>query len=146
MWREVVELSRPKNVVLATIAVPIGAHLALSGDWSNQSVALVALQTTSAVCFMAAGNTLNDVSDVDVDRVSKAHKPIPSGRISIESAKKTAYGFAFLSLLLMAIGANATKDPIPVSIIWLTAFLLMYTYDSGTKTKIQVSSVMWQFL
>ncbi|MEL0101676.1 MAG: UbiA family prenyltransferase, partial [Euryarchaeota archaeon] len=73
--------------------------------------------------------------DVDVDRVSKAHKPIPSGRISIESAKKTAYRFAFLSLLLMAIGANATKDPIPVSIIWLTAFLLMYTYDSGPKTK-----------
>jgi len=135
MWREVVELSRPKNVVLATIAVPIGAHLALSGDWSNQSAALVALQTTSAVCFMAAGNTLNDVSDVDIDRVNKAHKPIPSGRISVESAKKSAYGFALLSFLLMAVGAYSADDPIPVSVIWLTASLLMLTYDSGPKTK-----------
>ena len=41
MWREVVELSRPKNVVLAAITVPLGAHLALGGDWSFQSLGLV---------------------------------------------------------------------------------------------------------
>ena len=67
MWREVVELSRPKNVVLAAITVPLGAHLALGGVWSFQALGLVTLQTTSAICFMAAGNTLNDVADAAID-------------------------------------------------------------------------------
>ena len=135
MWREVWELSRPKNVILATITVPIGAHLALSGDWNNQSLILVALQTASAICFMAAGNTLNDVSDVEIDRKTKAHKPIPSGRISIESATKSAYALSFISLAFMSIGSYLTEQPLPVIIIWTIAAFLMYTYDSGFQTK-----------
>ena len=135
MWREVLELSRPKNVILATIAVPIGAHLALSGEWTAHLAGLVALQTTSAVCFMAAGNTLNDVADVEIDRVSKAHKPIPSGRISVVSAQKSAYVFALLSILFMAVGAYLAEDPLPVAAIWLLASILMFTYDSGPRTK-----------
>ena len=135
MWREVLELSRPKNVILATIAVPIGAHLALSGDWDSQSAGLVALQTTSAVCFMAAGNTMNDVADVDIDGKNKSHKPIPSGRISVESAAKVAYLFGIISLGLMAVGSYLSEEPIAIVMIWLAASMLMLTYDSGPKTK-----------
>ena len=97
MWREVVELSRPKNVVLAAITVPLGAHLALGGVWSFQSLGLVALQTTSAICFIAAGNTFNDISDNTIDKVAKPHRPIPSERISIASATKVAYCLLYTS-------------------------------------------------
>ena len=101
MWHEIVELSRPKNVVLAAITVPLGAHLALGDAWTYQAAGLVTLQTTSAICFMAAGNTLNDIADISIDKISKPHKPIPSGKITVESAKKVAYGFALLSAVLM---------------------------------------------
>ena len=105
MWREIAELSRPKNVVLAAITVPLGAHLALGGAWTMQALGLVALQTTSAICFMAAGNTFNDISDVSIDKQSKPDRPIPSERITIESATKVAYSFTLLSSLFMAAGA-----------------------------------------
>ena len=78
MWREIVELSRPKNVILAAITVPLGAHLALGGAWDLQALGLVALQTTSAICFIAAGNTFNDIADVSIDIKSKPNKPITS--------------------------------------------------------------------
>ena len=135
MWREIVELSRPKNVVLAAITVPLGAHLALGGVWSIQALGLVALQTTSAICFMAAGNTFNDISDVSIDTNSKPHKPIPSGRISSQSANKVAYSFTILSAALMLSGAYFTDEPIPLIAIWTIAALLMYTYDAGPQTK-----------
>ena len=135
MWREIVELSRPKNVVLAAVTVPLGAHLALGGAWNTQALGLVALQTTSAICFMAAGNTLNDIADISIDAKAKPHKPIPSGRISVESSTKVAYTFSLLSILFMASGAYFTEDPYPLIAIWSVAAFLMYTYDAGLQTK-----------
>ena len=135
MWREIVELSRPKNVVLAAITVPLGAHLALSGDWSFQSLGLVALQTASAICFMAAGNTFNDIADCDIDKVAKPHRPIPSERISLVNASKVAYGFSFLSALCMVSAIPFTDQPYPLAVIWSLAAILMYTYDAGPRTK-----------
>jgi len=135
MWREVVELSRPKNVILATITVPLGAHLALGGVWSFQALGLVALQTTSAICFMAAGNTFNDISDIDIDKTTKSHRPIASGRISISNAIKVGYFFTLLSAIFMATGVAFTNKPYPLIAIWSIAALLMYTYDAGPQTK-----------
>ena len=135
MWREIVELSRPKNVVLAAVTVPLGAHLALGGAWNTQALGLVALQTTSAICFMAAGNTLNDIADISIDAEAKPHKPIPSGRISVESSTKVAYTFSLLSILFMGLGAYFTEDPYPLIAIWSIAAFLMYTYDAGLQTK-----------
>ncbi len=135
MWHEVVELSRPKNVVLAAITVPLGAHLALGGVWSIQALGLVTLQTTSAICFMAAGNTFNDISDLSIDKVSKPHRPIPSERISVTAATNVAYIFTFLSALCMAAAIPFTDEIYPLVAIWLLAALLMYTYDAGVQTK-----------
>ena len=135
MWREIVELSRPKNVVLAAITVPLGAHLALGGAWSSQALGLVALQTTSAICFIAAGNTYNDISDISIDKVAKPDRPLPSERISISTATKVAYAFTFLSALCMASAIPFTDEPYPLIAIWTIAALLMYTYDAGPQTK-----------
>ena len=138
MWREIVELSRPKNVVLAAITVPLGAHLALSGVWTIQALGLVALQTTSAICFMAAGNTFNDISDISIDKVAKFDRPLPSERISVESATKLAYGFSLLSLISMSMGTYLlSEDQMYVPLIWFPAAFLVYTYDMGPQTKRQ---------
>ena len=66
---------------------------------------------------MAAGNTMNDVADVDIDRKNKSHKPIPSGRISVESASKVAYLFGIISLGLMAFGCYLSEEPIAIVMI-----------------------------
>ena len=130
MWREVVELSRPKNILIASMTVPLGAHLALDGNWSSNFILLVALQTTCVMFFMAAGNIFNDISDVDIDRIAKPHRPLPSNAITIKQATKIAYVFSLLSFILMLI--NPTSHQI---MIWVIAGFLMYTYDMGPQTK-----------
>ena len=135
MWREVIEISRPKNVVLAALTVPLGAHLSIAEAWDMQAIGLVALQTICVMFFIGAGNVFNDISDYSIDKLSKPQKPITSGRITISSAKKTGYIFAALSALLMLVGIFLVDEPIPFAIVWLSAAGLMVTYDFGPKTK-----------
>ena len=135
MWREVIEISRPKNVVLAALTVPLGAHLSLAEAWDMQAIGLVALQTICVMFFIGAGNVFNDISDYSIDKLSKPQKTITSGRITISGAKKTGYIFAALSALLMLVGIFLVDEPIPFAIVWLSAAGLMVTYDFGPKTK-----------
>ena len=135
MWKVAIELARPKNVVIAAFTVPVGAHLAISGDWNYDVVGVVAIQTLSVVMFMAAGNTLNDVADKSIDKIAKPHKPLPSGRISPEQATRLAYMFIVASAILMGIAAYLISYPLVSIMIWFIAAVLMYTYDMGPKTK-----------
>jgi geranylgeranylglycerol-phosphate geranylgeranyltransferase len=53
--------------------------------------AITALQAAAiALLFTAAGNSLNDYYDRDVDRVNHPERPIPSGRVSPRGALMTA--------------------------------------------------------
>ena len=137
MWREAVELSRPKNIIIAAMTVPLGAYIA-SPELSPDLFALVALQTTSVIFFMAAGNTFNDISDISIDKVAKFDRPLPSERISIESATKLAYVFSLLSLISMSLGTYLlSEEQMYVPLIWFPAAFLVYTYDMGPQTKRQ---------
>ena len=131
MWREAVELSRPKNIIIAAMTVPLGAYIA-SPELSPDLFALVALQTTSVIFFMAAGNTFNDISDISIDKVAKFDRPLPSERISLESATKLAYGFSLLSLICMSLGTYLlSEDKMYVPLIWFPAAFLVYKLVVG---------------
>ena len=67
MWRDVVEISRLKNLILASITVPLGAHIALSGEWSSDAIIQICIQTCSVIFFMASGNIVNDIYDLEID-------------------------------------------------------------------------------
>jgi len=119
-----IAITRPLNVVIAAIAVVIGAitALGLPDDWS-----LVLWAVLSASLVTAAGNTLNDVADVEVDRVNKPHRPLPGGFISVRTAK-------WWAIVLMTGGvALAWFLPIPCRIIVLTAAVVIVAYDMWGK-------------
>ena len=81
MWRDVVEISRLKNLILASITVPLGAHIALSGEWSSDAIIQICIQTCSVIFFMASGNIVNDIYDLEIDRKAHPERVLPSGRI-----------------------------------------------------------------
>ena len=75
------EILRFGNAVMAAIAVIL---MMFVGHYYELPIILCAL-----IVFFAtgAGNTINDVFDVKIDEVNKPHRPIPSGRISVENAR-----------------------------------------------------------
>lgn len=137
-----IELVRPKNVVLASSAVIVGAWIARPSQWAQSEIALVALYTLAVMAFMGAGNTLNDIADYSTDKLNHPSRVLPSGRVGIEQAKHIAWTFAGISGLCM-VGSiffhyrGGGSADISGLIIWLCAVILMLTYDSGPATKKQ---------
>ncbi|MFQ5837790.1 MAG: UbiA family prenyltransferase [Thermoplasmata archaeon] len=87
--RGYLQLIRPLNCVMATIGCLLGSFVALGSVVAFSTTA--ALQAAAiALLFTAAGNSLNDYYDRDVDRVNHPERPIPSGRVSPRGALLTA--------------------------------------------------------
>lgn len=86
-------LTRPLNVLIGMISIFMGAFLA--GTLAPFEKVLLAC--ISGGVIMAGGNVVNDYYDVEIDRINKSFRPLPSGRVD----KKTAWKF---STILFALG------------------------------------------
>ena len=87
---------RPLNVVIAGIAVFIGAFLA-NGFLPLTNITLAII---SAAIICAGGNILNDYFDVDIDRINKPARPIPSGKITKQQAFTIAIIFLSIGIVI----------------------------------------------
>ena len=131
-----IQLMRVKNLGLALIATPLGAAFALLDFEALLDYPEVALATFSVLFFMAAGNALNDLSDVEIDKVAHPSRPLANGSISISETKML---IGFLSLLSIAslLGCLDMMEGSQAYTagIYLAAVILMITYDHGPRTK-----------
>lgn len=118
-------LIRPVNCAMIGFAVIVG-------EFVSKPVQVPILQ--SALGFLtgflicAYSMAVNDVYDVEVDRVNRPERPIPSGKVDIGEANR-------ISMLVLAGGvaaAVATLIPLAVAIALAYAFL-SWVYNSWAK-------------
>ena len=132
-------LMRMKNVVLASITVPLGAQFATGDSWISSQLEEVIAQIFAVIFFIGAGNTMNDIKDVEIDREAHPDRPLASGAISIESAQKFVKVLWMLSIICLAIGAyllyESGNSIIELLSIYFIAVTLMLTYDHGPELK-----------
>jgi 4-hydroxybenzoate polyprenyltransferase len=135
-FRSYLQLMRLPAVFTAMADVAMGFLFVQSGGthWSptpRDFATLAALLAASSLLYLA-GMVLNDVFDVDIDRRQRPERPIPSGRIPLESARRLGWR---LLLLGVAVGTGAVffTDSLRsgvVAAILATAVLL---YDAWLK-------------
>ncbi len=109
---------RPLNCTMAGSAVVVGAIIASE----TLPVTKVALAFVAAFLICGAGNTINDFFDYEMDKVNRPHRPLPSGEISLPTAR-------YYALSMFAIGV-LTAIFINVYALFLGLFnaLLLYIY------------------
>jgi geranylgeranylglycerol-phosphate geranylgeranyltransferase len=131
-----VELMRVKNLGLALIATPLGAAFALLNFEDLLGYPQVALATMSVLFFMAAGNALNDLSDVEIDKVAHPSRPLADGSIT-ELQAKILIGMLSAMSVASLVGGLYLMDGSQeyTAAIYVSAVLLMLTYDHGPGTK-----------
>jgi geranylgeranylglycerol-phosphate geranylgeranyltransferase len=89
----------------------------------------LALKGSLAAFMVAAwGNVVNDIYDRHVDAAHKAHRPIPSGRITVRSAWGWAVFFA-----VFAIVQGAATTSVTALVLVLSGLLLLWLYSSRWK-------------
>lgn len=82
-----VQLVRPLNCLLVAAGVVLGGVLA-AGEEAFADGALVRLMWAvgSAVSIGGAANSINDVFDLDIDRINRPGRPLPAGRVTVQTA------------------------------------------------------------
>ena len=130
------ELMRMKNILLASIATPVGALLAL-GDFSSiTEYPEVILATTSVLFFMGAGNAMNDLRDIEIDRIAHPNRPLARDALSEKEAKRLMISLALLSLgSLVACSLMMDDERTYTLSIYGIVALLMLSYDSFLELK-----------
>jgi geranylgeranylglycerol-phosphate geranylgeranyltransferase len=112
--RACIRLIRPVNFVMMGIAVIIG-EVAILGSIPSISQMFYGFIVSS---FLAASSmVINDVVDLDIDRINAPDRPLPSGMISIRSALIFAAALIILGILAA----------VPLSLYTLMIAILTFT-------------------
>ena len=127
------DLSRGWNMLWGISTVALGAVM-MGVDYEEKLLTL-ALHAFTIGCFIAGWFAINDLLDIDIDRINHPQRPLPSENISELSAKKYGHWMMILSGVgMVAIIMNdekniegmAWKDSVAV---WLVALLMMIAYE-----------------
>ncbi len=104
-----------------------------------------ALLVLATVCIAAAGNIINDIEDVVIDKVNKPEKVIVGKKIS----EKTAYNF-YITLNILGIAAgfylsNRLGHP-GLAAVFIIISILLYSYAISLRSLLVVSNLVVSFL
>jgi len=133
--RAIIANARPYTLILPVfggwfvIQASLG-HLMIP----TPDLALTAIALLSMMLVNAAGNYWNSIYDVDIDRINKPYRPLPSGRLTIGEARAIAVILTWAALALAAM----------VSMLFLAftsaAMILTFSYSAPV---IRLKSRLW---
>ncbi len=96
----VLRFLRPATLPAPTAGV-LGGAVAASAGWPADSVRLLAA-IASAILLTGASNGINQIADVETDRINRPERPIPSGRMGIGEAWAWVAALTVVSFALAA--------------------------------------------
>ncbi len=123
-------LVRPLNATLSGFTVLIGAIAALSSPLDEAAVTGIMIGCAATSLLAMGGYVINDVFDIEIDKINTPHRPLPKGEVTIGQAKLFSY-------LLFALGVGITllipDIPIPAFLLALFGGILLYLYAAYFK-------------
>jgi geranylgeranylglycerol-phosphate geranylgeranyltransferase len=126
------EIIRPVNGIMAAVAVWIGTIVAGAGFAPSD---LAMLGMVAVFLISSAGMILNDIFDINIDKVNRPERPLPSGRMT----KKSAYTFAaFLFIIGNVLSFLINSN---VFIIAIFASVILVAYAARLKKIIMVGHI-----
>ncbi len=133
----IIKIIRPLNFLITIISVIVAAIICLPAKIPGLHVILAAF---AASLVMASGNIINDIYDIDIDRVNKPLRPLPSGKISI----KEAYIYYFV-LIAASVLISSLLNEKAIAIV-LVSILILFIYSKYLKRIPLVGNVTVAFL
>jgi geranylgeranylglycerol-phosphate geranylgeranyltransferase len=124
----IVQLFRIGNCLMGIVGLLMSVLIATGTSIGNYWADIVPAAFV-VFFFVAAGNSLNDYMDREVDKVAHPERPIPSGKLKPNTARTVAiYCFAAALVFSFFLRLEAT-------LVVIVAMALMLTYELSTKKK-----------
>jgi len=118
-----ISLARPANVLIAFISILVGGFV--SGPVDQTCMLVIA--AVSGALIAAGGNAVNDYYDIEIDRINKPARPLPSKTVQPERALIYA-----LSLLCAGAGLGAVISA-EALVIAVCAAAAVFVYSRSLK-------------
>jgi 4-hydroxybenzoate polyprenyltransferase len=126
--RAYVDLGRPFTLVAPALGFISGALTAVGAaprePWAPTLLTAPLIGSAMAALLNAGNNALNQIYDLDIDRVNKPKRPLPSGRLTIPQVwwfTNITYALALVLAWLVAPGGRH-------ECFWLVAIAVVCTY------------------
>ncbi len=127
-----ITITRPTNLLFGSLTVIIGV---LTTNWfilTNlmlirwtllELIIILVLAAITYMCIAAAGNVINDIYDLEVDKINRPDRPLPSGQITVNQARAW-------TVILVTIGLVFSAITIPYSAIgiWTIAIAGFFAF------------------
>lgn len=129
--RPLLQFTRPHTILGTLVSVPAIAHVAdpigsvLPGSFAPGSLCLSAILPSLLMNVFIVG--VNQIHDVEIDRINKPHLPLPSGSLSKPTATLVCIGCLISSLLLSV--ASPLRSA-PLSLTLLLSAAVGYAYSA----------------
>ena len=128
-WRGFFILSRPVNVAISFLSILVA--LAICG-WGTWETVLFACLTGAFIT--AAANAINDFYDLEIDRINRPYRPLPSGVI-------TPTGAFIFSIIFFSLGVTSSALLNTKTLIIAVVFaVLLYLYSSSFKRRVIIGN------
>jgi 4-hydroxybenzoate polyprenyltransferase len=126
--RSYVDLARPFTLVAPALGFISGALTAVGAAprelWAPELLTAPLVGAAMAALLNAGNNALNQIYDLDIDRVNKPKRPLPSGRLTVQQVwwfTNITYALALGLAWLVAPGKRH-------ECFWLVAIAVVCTY------------------
>lgn len=127
-FRLYVEFSRPFTLVAPALGFASGALTAVGAAphsvWSTGLLVPALIGVAMAVVFNAGNNALNQIYDLDIDRINKGKRPLPSGRLGLAGA----WTFTIVTYLLTLVLAWLVAPQGRHECFWIVLAAMVATY------------------
>lgn len=134
------ELSRPFTLVAPALGVVSGAITAAGAEprdiWTADLLRFTTIGALMAMVLNAANNALNQIYDLEIDRVNKPQRPLTSGRLSLFDAWVFTWITYALALVLAWFVAPGGRHECFWIVVIATIFTFIYSCPPlRTKTR-----------
>jgi geranylgeranylglycerol-phosphate geranylgeranyltransferase len=127
--RATLRLVRPGNVAVAFVGTVVGGLAAAAVGFEPSRVlgSLLLLAAASTALVTAAGNVLNDLGDLDGDRLNHPERPLVTGEVTPLAARRLAVGL-FVAGVVVAAPVALVEPWVGVILAVAIAGLLAYEF------------------
>ena len=130
-------LTRPLNVLISGLAMVVAAGI-LDSLEETRILGLIILIVMS---YTAAANAINDVLDLETDKINRPSRPIPSKNLKKETALKFSFTL-FLIGSIMSLQLSSAAQFISIVI----SMPLMIVYSTNLKSKPLIGNITVSFI
>jgi 4-hydroxybenzoate polyprenyltransferase len=122
-----VELGRPFTLIAPALGFVSGAVTAIGAapyePWAPELVIYPLLGSLMAAVLNAGNNALNQIYDLEIDRINKPKRPLPSGRLTVAQAWRFTVVTYVLALALAWLVAPGGRH----ECFWLVLAAVVFT-------------------